>query len=103
MDFLLLIAAAAVFAIGGIFMKWSEGATRLLPTIAFSCLFLLGAWLQAVAMRRTDLGVAYIVVLGLEAALAFLFSVFLMNEVTSMPRILAVCLILLGVVLLRRS
>jgi multidrug transporter EmrE-like cation transporter len=98
-----LILASACFATGGLFMKLSEGVSRLGPTLAFLLLFVVGALLQAFAMRRADLGVAYIAVLGFEAALTALFSVAIFHEHWSGVRVIAVVVILFGVVLLRRS
>ena len=100
-ELLLLLLAATAFAGGGTFMKLSEGATRPLPTLAFLALFVLGAVLQAFAMRHASLGGVYIAVLGLEAALTLVFSVVLFGEALSPPRLLAVGLILAGVALLR--
>lgn len=96
-----LIAAAVCFAVGGIFMKMSAGVSRAWPTAAFLALFAGGAVLQALAMRRTDLGVAYVFVLGLEAVLAFAFSVAIFGESASLSRAAAVVLIVAGIVLLR--
>ena len=103
MELLLLVLASVCFAVGGLFMKLSNGAARLGPTITFSLLFLVGALVQAYAMRRADLGVVYIAVLGLEAILAFLFSVALFHESRSPARIAAIVLIVAGVILLRRT
>ena len=103
MELLLLIVASLCFAVGGLFMKLSNGASRLGPTIAFSLLFLVGALVQAYAMRRADLGVVYIAVLGLEAILAFVFSVALLHDSRSPARIAAIVLIVAGVILLRRT
>lgn len=103
MQLLELVLAAACFATGGLFMKMSAGVSRPLPTMAFLALFLIGAVLQAMAMRRADLGVAYIAVLGFEAALAAVFSVAVFHEHWSPARILAVALIIAGVVVLRRT
>jgi hypothetical protein len=61
---LLLILAALSFTSGGIFMKSSAGLTRMWPSIFMSVLFVTGAGLQALAMRREDMSVAYISVLG---------------------------------------
>jgi multidrug transporter EmrE-like cation transporter len=83
-------------------MKNAAGVSRLLPTAAFASLFLLGAVLQSLGMRRFDLGVAYIAVLGLEAALAFVLSVAVLHESYSVGRIIAIALILSGVALLRK-
>lgn len=103
MELIELILAAACFATGGLFMKKAAGVSNLLPTAAFALLFLAGAALQSVGMRRLDMGVAYIAVLGLEAALAVFLSVAVLHESYSAPRIFAVVLILAGVVLLRKS
>lgn len=84
-------------------MKLSDGVSRPLPSVAFLLLFLLGAVLQAVALRRADLGVVYIAVLGLEAALTLVFSVLLFHENLSFARVLAVLLIVAGVLLLRQA
>ena len=100
-ELLLLLVAATAFAAGGVFMKLSEGAARPLPTLAFLALFVLGAVVQALAMRQASLGGVYIAVLGLEAALALVFSVALFGESLTPVRVLAVVLILGGVALLR--
>ena len=84
-------------------MKLSAGASRLLPTVAFLALFVGGALLQAFAMRRADLGAAYIAVLGIEAAATFVFSAFLLRESYSPARLFAIALIVAGVALLRRT
>lgn len=103
LEVLLAFLAAVSFSVGGVFMKLSEGMSRPLPSAAFLGLFVLGAVLQALALRRTDLGVVYIAVLGLEAALTLVFSVLLFREALSVARVVAVLLIVAGVVLLRRS
>lgn len=103
LEWVLMVLASVCFAVGGIFMKQSDGVTRPLPSVAFLVLFLAGALLQAWALRRADLGVVYIAVLGLEAALALVFSVVLFHESLSVARVTAVLLIVAGVVLLRRG
>jgi len=102
MELALLAAAAVCFACGGLAMKFAGGVARPGPTAAYVTLFVSGAVLQSLALRRADLGAAYIAVLGLEAVLTFIFSVWLLKESASASRILAVLLILSGVVLLRR-
>jgi multidrug transporter EmrE-like cation transporter len=103
MDLILLLAASLLFAAGGLFMKYSQGLTRLGPSVAVFTLFCAGAACQAIAMRRAEMGVAYIFVLGLEAILAFLLSIFLLNERASVSRVCAVVLIIAGIALLERS
>ena len=78
------IAAAFAFTLGGICMKSSAGMTRLTPTLLLYLFFAAGATLQTLALRRADLGVAYLFVLGLEAVLAFVFGVAFFAETVSL-------------------
>lgn len=97
----LLVLAATAFALGGVLMKLAQGLSRPLPTLGYLALFGVGAVLQALALRQEALGVVYLAVLGLEAALTLVFSVALFHEGLSPTRVLAVGLILAGVALLR--
>jgi multidrug transporter EmrE-like cation transporter len=103
MNLVLLIAASALFAGGGLFMKLSDGLTKLLPSIVLFVFFCAGAACQTVAMRRADMGVVYIFVLGLEAVLAMLLSVLVLGERANASRIAAVVLVVAGIALLRRT
>jgi len=82
-----VILAALLFTVGGIFMKLSEGLTKFWPTMTVFALFVTGAALQALAMKREDLAVTYLVVVGLEAILAFLFGVLVFSESCTPARI----------------
>ena len=103
MDILLLTLAALAFSAGGLFMKLSAGVTRPAPTVAFIVLFVGGAVVQALAMRRSDLGVSYVFVLGLEAIATVLLSVWMLNETYSPQRIAAITLVVIGIAWLRAS
>ncbi len=102
MYLLLLIVASLLFATGGLFMKLSQGLTQLAPSVFVFIFFIAGAACQTVAMKRADMGVAYVFVLGLEAVAAFLISIFALNESAAPSRIFAVLLIVSGIVLLER-
>jgi len=101
MNLILMIVAALCFVVGGVFMKQSEGLTKIGPTVLLGILFLAGAGCQAIAMRREELSVAYIFVLGLESVLAFAVGTAFFGEAVTATRICAVGLITLGIVLLR--
>ena len=103
MYLLLLVVAAVLFATGGLFMKLSAGLTAPMPSVLVFIFFCAGAACQAVAMKRTDMGVAYVFVLGLEAVTAFLISVFVLRESANPMRIAAVSLVVFGITLLERS
>jgi multidrug transporter EmrE-like cation transporter len=96
----LTMAAALAYTVGAICMKLSEGMARLGPTLLVYVLFATGATCQIVAMRRASLGVAYLLVLGLEALFAFGFGVVFFRESHSVTKLFGVAAILLGILLL---
>lgn len=98
---LLVLAAAASFTIGGIFMKLADGVRDKGAIAALLVCFATGAILQSLAMRGEDLGVTYIVVLGVEAALAFVFGWLFFAEAVTALKLAGVVAIVLGIVALR--
>lgn len=102
MNLVLLCAASLAFTLGGVCMKLSHGLTRPGPAAMVFLLFGAGAAAQGFAMRHSEMGVAYVFVVGLEAILAFAFSVFLFQESAGWSRVGAVGLITAGLVLLHR-
>jgi len=98
-----LVLAAVAYAAGGLFMKQSEGVTRLLPTLMFLAFFATGALLQALGMKHADMGASYVFVLGVEAVSAVLLSAFVLHESYSLSRLLAITLVVVGIAWLRQS
>src|SRR5260370_42437736 len=98
-----LVLASAAYAAGGLFMKQSAGLSRPRPTIAFLALFAGGATLQAAGMKSADLGVSYIFVLGVEALMTVLLSMFYLHESYRPSRIAAIALVIVGILWLRRT
>jgi small multidrug resistance pump/quaternary ammonium compound-resistance protein SugE len=96
-----LLLASAAYALGGLFMKRSGGLSHGPATLAFLALFVGGSVLQALGMKDTDLGVSYIFVLGVEALLAVVFSVFYLHESYAPSRMAAIALVVVGVAWLR--
>lgn len=100
MYLLIILLAAISFAVGGVFMKLSEGLSQLLPSLLVYFFFAAGATLQTIAMRKSELGVTYLFVLGLESVLAFWFGVFFFKEDHSALKILGINLVVSGIMLL---
>jgi multidrug transporter EmrE-like cation transporter len=100
MNLLFTLGAALSYALGGICMKSSAGMTRLGPTLLLYLLFAAGATLQTLAMRKSEMGVAYLFVLGLEAVLAFGLGLWFFAEGCSWWKVLGVAAIVAGIVLL---
>ncbi len=98
-----LISASLLYALGGLCMKLSSGLSKPAPAAMVFVLFLAGATLQTLGMDREDMGVAYILVLGLEAIAALLLSIFVLKETCSISRLLAVGVVIAGIVWLRHT
>lgn len=103
MKLALSLLAALSFTTGGVLMKYADGARHLPATAGFVALFVTGALLQSFAMRGSELGALYILVLGAEAALAFGLGVWLFGESLTPVKITAVALIVGGITLLRQG
>lgn len=101
MRMVLAILAAFAFTLGGVAMKYADGAHDRRFAAAYVALFGIGAVLQAQAMRGAGLGVTYILVLGLEAVLAFALGIMLFGESATLRKLAAVTLIVVGIALLR--
>ncbi len=101
MSLLLSVVAAGAYTVGGFFMRKSEGFAYALPgAMVFGC-FGVGAALQTLAMRRSELSINYFLVLGLEAALALLLSIAWLGEAMSPRKVAGLALILGGIMALR--
>ncbi|MHB2018308.1 MAG: DMT family transporter [Candidatus Xenobia bacterium] len=101
MTWTLLILAAVSYVAGGVAMKHADGLRHLLPSLLVFAAFGLGAALQTLAMRYESLGVGYVVVLGLEAALAVLAGVLLLHETLPLRQLCGIALVIAGIILLK--
>jgi multidrug transporter EmrE-like cation transporter len=100
MQLVLSVLAALCFTLGGVFMKYADGLRNLGAVAGFMALFAIGASLQSIAMRTGGLGTTYVVILGLEAALAFGLGIMLFSEGVTWLKCFAVLLILAGIILI---
>lgn len=103
MPILLFVLAAFLFATGGLCMKYSEGLTRLQPSLGVFLCFCAGAACQTMGMRRREMGPAYVLVLGLEAIAAVGLGVFVLGERMNGSKLAAMVLILVGMAILERA
>jgi multidrug transporter EmrE-like cation transporter len=100
----LALGAALTFAVGGLFMKPSEGLSRLWPSCVMIAMFGVGAVLNALVVHRGgELGVAYLLVVGCETLLAFGLGVMVYHEKVTPTRLLAMTLVAAGALLLATS
>ena len=98
----------AIVAIAGLMetgwalgLKYSEGFTRLIPTVITVVLALGSFYLLSVAMKSLPVGTAYAVWVGIGAIGTAIAAVFLFQEPVNLMRVTGVILILAGIVALK--
>jgi quaternary ammonium compound-resistance protein SugE len=82
-------------------LKYSEGFTKLVPSVVTIVLALGSFYLLSVAMKSLPVGTAYAVWVGIGAVGTAIAAVFLFNEPVSTMRVMGVLLILAGIAALK--
>jgi quaternary ammonium compound-resistance protein SugE len=82
-------------------LKYTEGFTKLWPSVITVVLALGSFYLLSVAMKSLPVGTAYAVWVGIGAVGTAIAAVFLFNEPVSAMRVLGVLLILAGIAALK--
>ena len=94
-----LLFIAGLFEIGwAIGLKYTEGFSRLWPTVWTLASMAVSVWLLGVAVRTLPVGTAYAVWTGVGAAGTVLLGILLFDEPATVGRLLCVCLIIAGIV-----
>jgi len=94
--YLLLAGLAEIaWAVG---LKYTDGFSRPLPTLATVAGMAVSFWFLALAMREIPLGTAYAVWTGIGAVGAVALGIVLFGDPATWPRLLCVALILTGIV-----
>jgi len=103
MAWIYLFVAGLLEIVWAYSMKQSMGFTRLGPSVVTVGAMIASFWLLALAMRSLPLGTAYTIWTGIGAVGAFVLGVTLLGESLSPVRVLAACLIVSGLVLMKLS
>ena len=97
MQWLILILAGLLEIGWAVGLKYTDGFTRLWPSVFTLSAMLASVVLLAIAMKTLPVGTAYAVWMGIGAAGTVILGIFLFGESTSLLRLASVALILLGV------
>ena len=101
MDWIILVLAG-LFEVGwAIGLKYTEGFTRLWPSLWTILAMLVSLWLLGIAMKSLTIGTAYSVWVGVGAAGTVILGIALFNEPVNAFRLVSVGLIIAGIVGLR--
>ena len=94
-----LLVAAGILEIGwAIGLKYTDGFTRLWPSVWTIAAMVVSMYLLALAARTLPIGTAYAVWVGIGAAGAMILGMVLLGEPRTLARIACVALIVAGVI-----
>lgn len=98
----LVLLVAGLFEVGwAVGLKYSNGLTRLWPSVATAAAMVASVVLLGVALRTLPLGSAYAVWTGVGTVGAALLGIVLFHESADLVRLLCIGLIAAGIVGLR--
>ncbi|MGH3148853.1 MAG: DMT family transporter [Rubrobacter sp.] len=98
----LILLVAGLFEVGLVMgLNFSEGFTRLLPSVGMLVSGGISFYLLSVAMQTIPAGTAYAVWTAIGATGAVLLGIFVLNEPASALRLAGIVAVLGGVVLLK--
>jgi quaternary ammonium compound-resistance protein SugE len=93
------LALAGLFEIGwAIGLKYSDGFTRLWPSVATAAAMVVSVLLLALATRSLPIGTAYAIWTGIGAVGAVILGIVLFGDSAAPLRLLCVLLIVAGIV-----
>jgi quaternary ammonium compound-resistance protein SugE len=93
-----ILVVAGIFEIAwAIGLKYTEGFTRLWPTVATGAAMIVSLGLLGVAMRTIPVGTAYAVWTGIGTVGTVILGIVLFGESATVLRLLCVALILAGI------
>jgi quaternary ammonium compound-resistance protein SugE len=98
MPWILLLAAALFEIVWAMGLKYTEGFTRLWPTVGTVAAMIVSVVLLAMASKHLPIGTAYAVWTGIGAAGAVILGIVLFKDPATPMRLACVGMILLGVV-----
>lgn len=98
MAWILLVVAGLFETAWAIGLKYSEGFTRLWPSVGTAVALALSMGLLGVAMRSLPVGTAYAVWVGIGAVGTVVLGILLFGEAANPGRLVSVGLIVAGIV-----
>ena len=94
----IILAIAGLFEIGwAIGLKYTQGFTRLWPTLGTVGAMVISVGLLGVAMRELPVGTAYAVWTGIGAVGTVILGIVLFGDPANAPRLVCVGLIVAGI------
>ena len=100
----LILFIAGLFEIGwAIGLKYTDGFSRLVPTVLTGTAMLISIVLLGIALKTLPVGTGYAVWTGIGAVGTAILGIFLLGESTDIARLASIGLIVAGIIGLKLS
>ena len=94
-----ILVLAGLFEVGWtIGLKYTEGFSRLWPTIWTVLSMIISLWLLGIAMKSLPVGTAYSIWVGVGAVGTVILGIVLLGEPANAARLVSVALIMAGII-----
>ena len=100
----LILVLAGLFEVGwAVGLKYTEGFTRLWPSLWTVSAMIISLWLLGIAMKTLPVSTAYSVWVGVGAVGTVMLGIVLLGEPANAARLISIGLIIAGIVGLKLS
>jgi quaternary ammonium compound-resistance protein SugE len=94
-----ILVIAGFFEVGwAIGLKYTEGFTRLWPTVCTVAAMIISVWLLGIAMKSLPVGTSYAVWVGVGAVGTVILGIILLGEAANAARLISVGFIIAGII-----
>jgi small multidrug resistance pump len=98
-----LSAAIATEVVGTVFLRYTDGFTKLSPSILVLATYAASLWLTALALRQLEISLAYAVWAGVGTAAVAVIGMAALGESVNALKLASIVLVISGVVGLNLS
>ncbi len=98
MQWIILIFAGLFETFWALCLKYSQGFTKLFPSILTVLGMIISFYLLSLSLKHLPLGTAYAVWTGIGTVGTLIFGIILFHETITIPQIFCVGLILIGII-----
>ncbi len=98
---LLIVIAGVLETVWALGLKYSDGFTKLWPSVLTIVAMIGSFWLLSLAMKSLPVGTAYAVWVGIGVMGTVIFGVVLLGEPVNAMRIVGILLLLAGIIALK--
>ncbi len=98
MHWLILVLAGIFETFWAICLKYSQGFTKLLPSVLTIAGMLVSFYFLSLSLKQLPLGTAYAIWTGIGTVGTLILGIVLFHESISIPQILCVSLIIIGII-----